>query len=577
MADSTTTKTPLQFGGLYSTQAGKDPATVPKGYYFVDQNGYIVNQYGSHIDQYGNAATSKPVLASSIVPAGTAAQAAAQPAGATTTTGPGVAAPWSAGGATGTQSYLGGAAGAAGGQMADGTSGPIGQRALVMPGGAALSPAQTQQIMNLYTAYEGGDARAGQSLVQWLQGMGMNPGQLNTAVANLRAGTGPNAPVGSQIGATTQPETAALGQMAQIDPASEALRQAVAQSYLTPLQQAAQPNAAQFQSYLDLYKQIDPQGAAMRQAQGQQVADYVKQVTGITPKSPEEALAQYAQLDPQGYAQMQQLGGAMGSYLTTAQRQAALGTALDPETLREITQGTRAGQVARGNVYGTPQLVAEAMTRGQAGMQIQQQRQAALGQAGQAMQSYLTSGATAGAVGNQLYGQRQQQLQSALGLGQGWLTSGATMGDVALNMYNQQQAQLRAAQQGALGYLGSGQTPYQAGASYLTGAEQRAAAAAQGGPQYNPAALGQSYTGTAQQAPEYGLGIGQQTTNWYNSLAAYGGGSAAPQKNRLASAGAGALSGAIGGATAGSAIPGVGTVIGGIAGGVLGGAGGYFS
>jgi hypothetical protein len=509
VADSTTTKTPLQFGGLYSTQAGKDPATVPKGYYFVDPKGYIVNQYGVHIDQYGNAATSNPVLASSIVPAGSAAQTtaaqttAAQPGGATTTTGPGVAAPWSAGGATGAQSYLGGAGG--GGQMADGTSGPIGQTALVMPGGGALTPAQTQQIMNLYSAYEGGDAGAGQSLVQWLQGMGLNPGQLNTAVSNLRAGTGPNAPVGSQIGATTQPETAALRQMAQIDPATEALRQQLGQSYLGALGQAGQPSAAQFQSYLDLYRQIDPAGAAMREAQAQGVA----------------------------------------GYLGTAQQQAALGQALDPETLREITQGTRAGQVARGNVYGTPQLVQEAMTRGQAGMQIQQQRQQALGQ--------------------------------ALGLQQGWLTSGGTMGDVALNLYNQQQGQLRAAQQGALGYLGSGQTPYQAGASYLTNAEQRAAAAAQGGPQYNPAALGQSYTGTAQQAPEYGLNIGQQTQNWYNSLAAYGGGSAAPQKNPLASAGAGALSGAIGGATAGSTIPGVGTVAGGIAGGLLGGVGGYFS
>src|SRR5206468_4849445 len=91
------------------------------------------------------------------------------------------------------------------------------------------------------------------------------------------------------------------------------------------------------------------------------------------------------------------------------------------------------------------------------------------------------------------------------------------------------------AQGAALGYLGSGQTPYQAGASYLDRAQQNAAYAAQGGPQYNPAALGQSYTGTAAQAPQYGLGIGGQTNQWYNSLAAYGGQSQA-QRNPTASA-----------------------------------------
>src|SRR5206468_8530278 len=178
---------------------------------------------------------------------------------------------WSPGEGGGGTSYLGG--GTAGGQMADGTSGPIGQSALVMPGGGALTPAQTKQVMDLYTAYEGGDAQAGQALVRWTQGMGINTGQLNTAVANLRAGTGPNAPVGSQIGATTQPETAALRQMAQIDPTSEALRAGLGQSYLASLgagpdlsRGAAAPAASDVQSYLDLYKQIDPEGYAQRAA-----------------------------------------------------------------------------------------------------------------------------------------------------------------------------------------------------------------------------------------------------------------------------------------------------------------------
>jgi hypothetical protein len=457
-----------------------------------------------------------------------------------------------------------------------------------------------------------------------LQNKGVTPDQLESGrrqglgiadiVARSQAATAAAAPAAASAAPadTTQPETRALQQMQQIDPASEALRQGLGQSYLSTLQGAPSPNVPTFdptsrapaagdvQSYLDLYKQIDPQGYAQRQAQGQQVSDYVTRVTGQTPGSPEEALQQYAKLDPAGYAQMGQLGGAMGSYLTNAQQQAALGTSLDPQTIRELEQSTRAGQVARGNVYGTPQLVQEAMTRGQAGMQIQQQRQAALGQAGQAMQGYLTSGATPGAVGNQLYAQRQQALQSALGTQQNWLSSGQGMGDIAnnlyqqgfgrnlstyqqqLNAYQQQQAARQYAQQGALSYLGSGQTPYQAGTSYMNMAEQRAAAAAQGGPQYNPSSLGQQYQ--AQQLPQYGLEMSQLAGNWYNNInnanlqaynlgQAYGGGGG----NKAMSAGAGALSGAASGALAGSATGNPIGILGGAAiGAVAGGASGYF-
>jgi hypothetical protein len=74
------------------------------------------------------------------------------------------------------------------------------------------------------------------------------------------------------------------------------------------------------------------------------------------------------------------------------------------------------------------------------------------------------------------------------------------------------------AQQGAQGYLGSGQTPYQAGASYLNTAQQNAASAAQGGPQYNPSSLSPGMTGTSQQAPQYGLDIGAQGQNYYQSM-----------------------------------------------------------
>jgi hypothetical protein len=326
-----------------------------------------------------------------------------------------------------------------------------------------------------------------------------------------------------------QPEQVALQQIAQIDPASEALRNQLAQSYLTPLQQAgapkfdpnATPSAANIQSYLDLYKQTDPQG----------------------------------------YASMQALNTAEDASLKQATDQLNLGSRLDPVTARQVEQQTRLGQAARGNVYGTPQMVEEAMTTGQAGLALQQQRQAAAQAAQGAMQGYLTSGATAGAVANNLYNQGYQR---------------------NMQTYQQQLAALGAAQGGALSYLGSGSTPYQMGAGYVNNANNAAAAAAQGGPVYQPASLGAS--SQASQIPQYGLDIGQQAQNWYNSLSAYSNpGGATKNKGAAAAGGAlsGALSGAVGGATIGSAVPGLGTLagaaIGAGTGALAGGAGGYFS
>jgi hypothetical protein len=521
----------------------------------------------------------------------------------------------------------------------------------------------------------------------------------------------------AQTPSPRQPESAALAQMQQIDPASEALRAGLGQSYLANLgggppapqfggmpqfgldlsRGAGAPSAGDIQSYLNLYKQIDPSGYAQRagmgaQLQGQigqagqyvgraqdilgqtgqyvgqaqgyygqtkamadQATAYVQRVTGQTPGSPQEALAQYQKLDPRGYAQMNQLAGAFGGQLTQAQQQAALGTQLDPGTLREVEQGTRAAQIARGNVYGTPQLVAETMARGSAGEARQQQRFTNLAQMNQAMQGYLQSGATPGAIGNTLYGQRLGQLQSAMGAQQGaygvqqgglgalgsaygtqqaalggvsnalatqqgalgglqnWMASGQTIGDIANNLYNQgynrylqgygaqanaalqgygaqmqgwqaqQQARLQS-QGAALGYLGSGQTPYQAGASYLNMAQQNAAQAAQGGPQYNPASLGQQYTGAgASSFPQYGLDMSQLAGNWYNNinqanLQAYGLQQAYGQRSGGGSgmgAATGALGGAASGALAGSAAGPWGTVIGGLGGALAGGLSGY--
>jgi hypothetical protein len=329
------------------------------------------------------------------------------------------------------------------------------------------------------------------------------------------------APAGPAI----QPEQVGLSNLAQIDPTSEALRSNLGQSYLGTLNQAPMPTfaggqapaAGDVQSYLDLYKQIDPEG----------------------------------------YAQHQNLATSMDAYVQQMQQQAALGTQLDPQTIRELEQSTRMGQAARGNVYGTPQLVAEAMTRGQAGMAIQQQRQA--------------------------------QLASALGQQQGYLSSGLGLGDIANTLYQQgynrnlstYQTQLGArqsAQSGALGYLGSGQTPYQAGASYVDRAQQAAADAAQGGATYNPSQIGQSYQGA--QLPQYGLDIGAQATNWYNSMVSQAGQQAAYSQPKSGGGGAalgGAASGALSGATAGSALGPWGTAIGAVGGAVAGGLKGYYS
>ena len=370
-----------------------------------------------------------------------------------------------------------------------------GSNSLYLPNGTALSANDTQQIMGLYNAYKGGDQVAGKSLATWMQGAGMDAGALDTAVTNMQQGLGPNA--------SPAPETTALGQIAQIDPASETLRQAVANSYLTPLQQAQTPSAADYKTYLDQFKQ----------------------------------------LDPEEYAQRQGLATSMDSYLKQAQDQAALGSQLDPVTARQVEQQTRLGQAARGNVYGTPQMVEEAMTTGQAGLTLQQQRQAQLGTALGAQQSYLGSG---------------------LGLG-----------DTAIALYNQQQQNLRAAQGGALSYLGSGQTPYQVGSNYVNQANMNAAQAAQGGPVYNPASLGSSYG--AAQIPQYGLDIGQQSQNWYNSLQAYSGGQGGSTPNKGAQAAAGALGGAASGAMTGAAAGPYGALIGAGVGAVAGGVKGYYS
>jgi hypothetical protein len=301
--------------------------------------------------------------------------------------------------------------------------------------------------------------------------------------------------------AAMTPEQRALGQIAQTDPQSEALRQQVAGSYADPGKAAT---AADYQSYLDTFKAVDPEEFAQRQG----------------------------------------LATSMDSYLKSAQDQYALGSQLDPITQMQVEQQARKAQADRGNLYGAGQAAVEAMTIGQAGQALQQQR-----------------------LGN---------LQTALGGQQSYLGAGLGMGDTAMQLYQQGLQNKANQQQSALSYLGSGQTPYQTGASYLSAAEQNAANAAQGGPQYNPTSLGQGQLGTAQQAPQYGLDVGQQAQNWYNSLSAYSG-AGTPAKNQMAGAAAGALGGAASGALSGSAAGPYGALIGAGVGAVAGGAKGYYS
>ena len=301
-------------------------------------------------------------------------------------------------------------------------------------------------------------------------------------------------PDGTQL----QPEQVALQQMAQTDPRTEAVRQALSSTYLTGLNLGGAPTAQQLGDLIKLYGQVDPTSLGARQ----------------------------------------QLGTDLAS-------QEALGTQLDPATQRQVSQASREAQIARGNVYGTPQMVEEAMTRGQAGLALQQQRQ-------QALQSYLSSG--------------------------------QTTGDVALNLWNQQQQQQRANQAGALSYLTSGATPYQAGAGYLNTAENQANAAAAGGPQYAPSGPSPYYTGAGTSSfPQYGIDTSQTSANWYNLMNAYnpsapsgGGGGGSAMQGGLS----GALGGASMGATLGSAIPGIGTLVGAgvgaLAGGALGAGSSYF-
>jgi hypothetical protein len=376
---------------------------------------------------------------------------------------------------------------------------------LATHGSAAPDDATAMSYFTTQNPSFGASGVSTQNAINWAVQQGINANvDPATAVAMYEQAHPDQVQAGVAQAALT-PEQRALQQQAQTDPVSENLRNQLAASYTDPAA-AAHPDASQYQSYLDTFKQVDPEE----------------------------------------YAQRQGLATSMDSYLKSVQDQYALGSQLDPVTAMQVQQAARQGQADRGNLYGSGQAAVEAMTTGQAGQALLQQRQAAL--------------------------------SSALGQQQGYLGAGLGLGDTAMQLYQQGQQNKANAQQSALSYLTSGATPYQTGASYLNQANANAATAAQGGPVYNPASLGAGNLGTAQQAPQYGLDIGNQSQNYFNSLNnAYGGGATGSTKNQAVSAATGALSGAAAGATAGSVVPGYGTVIGGAVGAIAGGLGGYYS
>jgi len=131
--------------------------------------------------------------------------------------------------------------------------------------------------------------------------------------------------------------------------------------------------------------------------------------------------------DPTGYEVRQMLGEA-------AKEDLARGTELSPELARQVTQQERAAQAARGNIFGSAPAAAEAMSLGDAGFRMRQQRLANAA-------SFL-SGTTPVAQFGQISGAQQgaspfnpMGIQAGIGLNP---NAGAQGQQFAMNTFNQQ-------------------------------------------------------------------------------------------------------------------------------------------
>lgn len=159
----------------------------------------------------------------------------------------------------------------------------------------------------------------------------------------------------------------------------------------------------------------DKMAATMLEVQDKYGKDFIKQRT-------EELKA----ADPTGYAVREMLG-------EKAKRGLELGSQLSPEMAAQVEEREEAAQAARGNIYGTAPAAAQAMSMGDAGFRMEQQRLANAA-------SFL-SGTTPVAQFGQISGAQQGAspfnpvgIQSGLALNP---NAGAQGQQYAMNSYNQ--------------------------------------------------------------------------------------------------------------------------------------------
>lgn len=184
-------------------------------------------------------------------------------------------------------------------------------------------------------------------------------------------------------------------------------------------------------------------------------ADGLKEITAFREfaRLPEErASDQLRQIDPesyqtaiglgQRYRQMatealpettdprtEQLRGAIED---EALNQLRLGSTLDQEVRRNVEQGVRAAQTARGNIFGVGPAVEEAMETGLAG---EQRKLARYGAAAQ----FLGSGMTRGDALRDNIAFRDTLLQNRLGQASNFIAGGPSIGNLAQARTTQQQ------------------------------------------------------------------------------------------------------------------------------------------
>lgn len=121
-----------------------------------------------------------------------------------------------------------------------------------------------------------------------------------------------------------------------------------------------------------------------------------------------------------------------GSLEDEALNQLRLGSTLDQEVRRNVEQGVRAAQTARGNIFGVGPAVEEAMQTGLAG---EQRKLARYGAAAQ----FLGSGQTRSDALQQNLAFRDTLLNNRLGRAADFIAAGPSIGNLAQARVNQQQ------------------------------------------------------------------------------------------------------------------------------------------